>query len=122
MNIQVSDRKLKWLRLDNAAKIYPAAKRRNWSNLFRVSATLSERINVEILQSSLAITVKRFPSIAVRLRQGMFWYCVEELGQAPQVIPDEYYPCTRMSFKDIKNVPFASYIIKIALQSNSSTR
>ena len=106
MNIQVSDRKLKWLRLDNAAKIYPAAKRRNWSNLFRVSATLSERINVEILQSSLAITVKRFPSIAVRLRQGMFWYCVEELGQAPQVIPDEYYPCTRMSFKDIKKCAF----------------
>ena len=25
--------KLRWMKLDNAAKIYPAAKRRNWSNV-----------------------------------------------------------------------------------------
>jgi hypothetical protein len=30
-----------WLKLDNAAKIYPAAKRRNWKALFRLSATLA---------------------------------------------------------------------------------
>ena len=27
-------RSLRWMRLDNAAKIYPAAKRRNWNNFF----------------------------------------------------------------------------------------
>ena len=31
-------RSLRWMRLDNAAKIYPAAKRRNWVNFFRLSA------------------------------------------------------------------------------------
>ena len=34
-------RSLRWMRLDNAAKIYPAAKRRNWNNFFRISATLT---------------------------------------------------------------------------------
>ena len=79
MSAQENSTTLKWMRLDNAAKIYPAAKRRNWSNLFRVSATLTEKIDTGVLQSALDATVKRFPSIAVRLRKGMFWYCIEEL-------------------------------------------
>lgn len=106
MNTDAAGKKQKWMRLDNAAKIYPAAKRRNWSNLFRVSATLSEDVDVPILQSALDITVKRFPSMAVHLSKGMFWYCIEELSHAPNVIPDEYYPCTRMSFSDIKRCAF----------------
>ena len=32
-------KKLHWVKLDNAAKIYPAARRKNWSNLFRQSVT-----------------------------------------------------------------------------------
>ena len=106
MSAQENSTTLKWMRLDNAAKIYPAAKRRNWSNLFRVSATLTEKIDTGVLQSALDTTVKRFPSIAVRLRRGMFWYCIEDLERAPRVIPDEYYPCTRMSFKEIKTCAF----------------
>lgn len=35
-----------WTRLDNAAKIYPAARRKNWSNVFRQSVTLYEEIDV----------------------------------------------------------------------------
>ena len=94
------------MRLDNAAKIYPAAKRRNWSNLFRVSATLKETVDPGVLQQALDHTVKRFPSIAVRLRKGMFWYCVEELRFAPRVMPEEHYPCTSMAFSDIKKCAF----------------
>ena len=57
---------LMWV--DNAAKIYPAAKRRNWNNFFRLSATLTETMDVAVLRSALDVTVRRFPSIAVRLR------------------------------------------------------
>jgi len=39
---------LRWLRLDNAAKIYPAARRRTWSNVFRLSATLKEPVDVPV--------------------------------------------------------------------------
>ena len=63
-------RKLRWMRLDNAAKIYPAAKRRNWTNYFRLSATAdgggrSERVARRAGRDGAAL-----PSIAVRLRRG----------------------------------------------------
>ena len=50
---------LRWMRLDNAAKIYPAAKRRNWNNFFRLSATLTETVDVAVLRSALDVTVRR---------------------------------------------------------------
>ena len=39
---------LRWMRLDNAAKIYPAARRRNWSNVFRQSVTLTEAVDTAV--------------------------------------------------------------------------
>ena len=41
---------LGWVRLDNAAKIYPAARRRNWTNLFRQSATLVDDVDKAVYQ------------------------------------------------------------------------
>ena len=35
-------------------------------------------VDLDVLQSALNITVKRFPSIAARLRKGAFWYYLEE--------------------------------------------
>ena len=43
--------RLRWVRLDNAAKIYPAARRKNWSNIYRQSATLNEEVDVEFLMN-----------------------------------------------------------------------
>lgn len=54
-------RSLRWMRLDNAAKIYPAAKRRNWNNFFRLSVTLTEPIDTAVLRAALDVTVRRFP-------------------------------------------------------------
>ena len=39
----------RWMRLDNAAKIFPAVKRRNWSNVFRLSVTLRDPVDPEVL-------------------------------------------------------------------------
>ena len=80
--------KPKWLRLDNAAKIYPAARRRNWSNVFRVAATMRDEVDPDILSSALKVTAARFPSIAVRLRRGVFWYYLEEIDSVPAVRHD----------------------------------
>ena len=70
---------LRWAKLDNAAKIYPAARRKNWSNVFRQSATLIDDVDKNVLSSALEIVVKRFPTIASRLRKGMFWYYIQEI-------------------------------------------
>jgi len=102
----MKNHKLRWLRLDNAAKIYPAAKRRKWNNVFRLSATLTESIDPFILQSALNVTIKRFPSIAMRLRRGVFWYYLEEIRKAPSVKKDTYYPLVQMPFEDIRKCAF----------------
>ena len=107
-----SERKLRWMGLDNAAKIYPAARTQSWTNVFRLSATLKENINRDILQSALDVTVRRFPSIAVRLRRGTFWYYLEEIAHAPKIIDEKAYPLARMPFDDIRSCAFRVIIYK----------
>lgn len=102
----MADRELRWMRLDNAAKIYPAAKRRNWNNLFRLSATLRDPVDPLVLQSALDVTVRRFPSIAVRIRRGMFWYYLEELAQAPKIEREQSYPLAHRSFSELRRCAF----------------
>ena len=97
---------LRWMRLDNAAKIYPAAKRRNWNNFFRLSATLTETVDVAVLRSALDVTVRRFPSIAVRLRRGVFWYYLEEIPQAPEIQPEKSCPLAHVPFGQVRRCAF----------------
>ncbi len=98
--------KLRWMRLDNAAKIYPAAQRDTWSNVFRISATLHEPIDTAVMQSALDITARRFPSIAVCLRRGVFWYYLQQLSKAPRIREESSYPLTRMSRKEMRQCAF----------------
>lgn len=95
-------KKLRWMALDNAAKIFPAAMRRNWSNVFRVSATLTEEVDTDCLQIALERAIKRCPSIGVRIRAGFFWYYIQELPHAPQIQEEKPYPISRMPFDDIR--------------------
>ncbi len=99
-------KKLRWMTLDNAAKIFPASRNRHWSNLFRLSATLNEKVDVSVLQSALDVTMRRFPSIAVRLKTGAFWYYLEEIPAAPAIIEEKPYPLSRMVFDDIRQCAF----------------
>ena len=95
-------RKLRWMRLDNAALIYPASRQRDWTNVFRLSATLKEEVDVQVLQSALDVTVRRFPSIAARLRRGLFWYYLEQLPQAPEIRQELSFPNARRSRGELR--------------------
>jgi len=94
------------MKLDNAAKIYPAAKRRNWSNVFRISATLTENVDPNVLQNVLDNVVRRFPSISARIRRGMFWYYLEELPKAPKIQMESCHPLVHMPFHMIRKCAF----------------
>ena len=89
-----------WMRLDNAAKIYPAARRRNWTALFRLSATLSHPVEPETLRAALARVIPRFPSFAVRLRSGLFWYYLERNPGVPPIREDGCCPCLPLRPED----------------------
>ena len=62
--------KKQWYRLDNAALIFPAIIRKNWNNVFRVSATLGEPVDPEVLNRAIEELKPRFPTCFVRLRTG----------------------------------------------------
>ena len=105
-------RSLRWMRLDNAAKIYPAAKRRNWNNFFRISATLTEPIDTAVLASALDVTARRFPSIAVRLRRGVFWYYLEEIPKTPSIQPEKSCPLAHAPFHEVRQCAFRVLVYK----------
>ncbi len=92
----------KWYRLDTAALIFPAVARRDWSNAFRLSATLGEEIDPELLQRATDDMRRRFPSFFVTLRKGFFWYYLEESGLPVTVQSDYAYPLTFMSSRELR--------------------
>ena len=81
-----------WLKLDNAAKIYPPSASRRWQSMFRLSVTLREEVDPELLAQAQKRTLARMPSFACRLRRGLFWYYLEQLEVAPPIIEDTRNP------------------------------
>ena len=92
----------KWYRLDTAALIFPAIARRDWSNAFRVSATLTEAVDPEILGHAVEDMRVRFPSFFVTLRKGLFWYYLEESDLPVTVQGDFAYPLTFMGRRELR--------------------
>ncbi|MCL2671073.1 MAG: hypothetical protein FWF10_03445 [Clostridiales bacterium] len=82
-----------WTPLDNAAKIYPAASRRSWSALFRVSVNLSEAVDPSILLAALHRVAGRLPVFFMRLQRGAFWYYLEDANVGLRVEEEGVCPC-----------------------------
>lgn len=87
-----------WTKLDNAALIYPATMNTRWTALFRLSATLTEAIDVDILETAQKKTLQRIPLYASKLRRGIFWFYLEQTEDLPPVEEDVANPCVRMRF------------------------
>lgn len=107
-----------WMRLDNAAKIYPAVTNSKWTPMFRISATFREPVDVEVLQSAAEVTLKRFPGIAVSLRRGVFWNFLDPIREPPLVVPEGAYPCAPMPLRDLRKcaVRILYYDCRIAVE------
>lgn len=100
----------RWFRLDNAAKIYPAIKERNWTAVFRISVLLKDTIDPILLEEAVVRVAKRFPSLCVRLRKGFFWYYLEEIKKpVPSPKPDISNPCLRFRWKENDGYLFRIY-------------
>lgn len=89
-----------WLKLDNAAKIFPGQNTNAWSNVFRISAQLKKEIDPEVLLVALKHTLRRIPTFDVRIRNGLFWHYFEKNPNEPKVRPDIKNPCYRIKFKE----------------------
>lgn len=85
--------KATWRRLDNTAKIFPVIANENLSNVFRISATLKDPVEPELLQQALEDILPHIEGFRVKLRRGIFWYYFEENKKIPQVQRESTYPC-----------------------------
>ncbi|PKM72194.1 MAG: hypothetical protein CVU91_10725 [Firmicutes bacterium HGW-Firmicutes-16] len=92
------------LPLDNAAKIYPAAKGRRSPSMFRLSMELTEEINRKVLELALGRALKRMPSFCQHLKRGFFWYHLEHRQDIPPISDDIRNPCVYLNEK--KNMGF----------------
>ncbi len=103
-----------WYKLDNAAKIFPGQSTSSYSNVYRLTVTLKEKVNPQLLEIALLKTMPRFPSFDVRIRNGFFWHYLEKNPNgAPPVRPDSANPCLRVNPKENKG-----YLLRVFYYEN----
>jgi len=83
----------KWYPLETSAKIYPAIISPRQPSVFRLTCTFTDEIDPGILQSALNVTLTRYPSFAMTLKRGAFWFYFESLEKVPELRPEQNYPC-----------------------------
>ncbi len=82
-----------WRRLDNTAKIFPVIADKDMSQVFRLSVTLKEPVEPDMLQQALEEILPNVANFRVKLRRGLFWYYFEENKKIPHVKRENTYPC-----------------------------
>lgn len=85
-----------WFKLDNAAKIYPAARSSRWNAVFRMAVVMKEEVRPDILQQALDDVIDRFPTFRVTLKKGFFWYYFQFINEKPKIQEEKNYPCSMM--------------------------
>ena len=102
-------REVRWDKLDNTAHLFPVIAGESMTNVYRISVTLKELIQPELLQQALDIVLPKFDGFNLRLRRGIFWYYFEENGkQAPTVKEEAKFPC-----RFIKQNKNRSYMFRV---------
>lgn len=85
---------IRWDKLDNTANLFPVIAGESMSNVYRISVTLTELVDPDLLQEALDIVLPKFDGFNLRLQKGIFWYYFEENGNpAPKVKEENTYPC-----------------------------
>lgn len=90
-----------WLRLDNAAKIFPAVKNRELTSVIRVSVELQQRIKIRQFLEAAKSIENRFPYYNVKLKVGFFWYYLEFENKLVKPVIDSGIPCREFGKQEI---------------------
>ncbi len=101
-----TNKKSFWLKLDNAAKIFPGQNSNTWSSSFRICYEMKEKVDPELLQKALIDIMPRFSCYDVRIRYGFFWFYLEKNNNTPAVRPDIKNPLYRVKFNENRKFLF----------------
>jgi NRPS condensation-like uncharacterized protein len=100
-SLQQQQREDFWLRLDNAAKIYPAIQNDELTAVFRISAVLTGRVKVKPLLDAIRQLEQRFPYYKVKPKSGFFWYYLEYYKGTTPIKADTDIPCRAFTKGDL---------------------
>jgi len=107
MTEQNRKKEIKWDKLDNTANVFPVIAGESMTNVYRISVTLHEEIQKELLQEALEHVLPWFDVFRVRIRYGVFWYYFETNQKpAPEVKKEYRYPCQFISPNRNRNYLF----------------
>ena len=94
-------KKPEWYRLDNAAMMYSAIQKENYSAIYRFSAVMTDLVDPNALQRAIDRIMPRFPGFQVHIKRGFFWYYFEPNdAPGPFVKEDMSNPCQPVRFQE----------------------
>jgi NRPS condensation-like uncharacterized protein len=97
---------VEWIRLDNAAKIFPPTTNEKDTKVFRFVCEMRDEVDREILQEALEDTMVLFPFYRSVLRRGVFWYYFENTDLKPVVTEEYKLPCSMLYHPNRRNLLF----------------
>ncbi|MGN0967231.1 MAG: hypothetical protein ACI4OP_06640 [Candidatus Coprovivens sp.] len=100
--------------LDDQAKIFSLSFNKQDTSIFRISITLKEKINPQILKETVNETMKYFKDFKVKLRYGLFMYKLVENNRDIIIHKNEEYDFTSFHNKDNNY-----YLFKINYEDNT---
>ena len=100
-------------KLDDQATIYSLSRNKKDPSIFRLSVTLKEDINRDILQKAVEISLQKYQAYKVKMKAGLFWYYLEENTQSPIVTKEKDNP-----FKNLNTPKNNNYLFKVTYQNN----
>lgn len=95
-----------WRSLDNAAKAFPSTVKKSDTRVFRFSCLLYEEVQPAALQEAVDKTIADFPAFRCILRQGFFWYYLEQCDLLPVVTKEHKAVCDLIYIPNRKNLLF----------------
>ncbi|MBQ3192156.1 MAG: hypothetical protein IJB59_01135 [Oscillospiraceae bacterium] len=94
--------------IDNASILYLSLIRKDHTNTYRFTMTLTEDISPDILQNAVDRIYKRFPTVIAGFHPGFFHYFQVPAKTPPQVQPDPGCLVT-MRTEEIRNCAYRVY-------------
>ena len=82
-----------WYKIDNVAKVFLATVGKRDTRSFRLSCTLKEEIEPELLQKAVLSAIQDRPQVQVRIRRGIFWHYMEDTDILPKVTEENDRIC-----------------------------
>lgn len=92
------------MKLDNAAKLFPAISSSELTSVFRITVGLDRPVRYSCLMEAIDITVERFPYYRVVLGSGIFWHYLEYTDRNPELLPEEEIPCKAFLIRQKKTL------------------